>query len=57
MVELMVAMTLSLIATGAIVAVFMGSRTAYQSTAGIALAADGGRFALDTLVGRIFKVS
>jgi type IV pilus assembly protein PilW len=49
MIELMVAMTLSLIACGAIIAVFVGSRTAYQSTAGIALAADGGRFALDTI--------
>ena len=47
MVELMVAMTLALIVTSGIMAVFLGARSAYQSTSGTAAVADGGRFALD----------
>ena len=49
MVELMVAITLGLILTGAALSVFIGSRGAYQSTAGVGALADGGRFALDTI--------
>ena len=49
MVELMVAITLGLMLTGAIISVFVGSRSAYQSTAGVGALADGGRFALDTI--------
>jgi type IV pilus assembly protein PilW len=46
MVELMVAITLALVVTAAVVSVFVGSRAAYQSTSGTAAATDGGRFAL-----------
>lgn len=49
MIELMVAITLGLLLTGALISVFVGSRTAYQSTAGVGALADGGRFALDTM--------
>jgi type IV pilus assembly protein PilW len=49
MVELMVAITLSLLLSGAIIAVFIGSRTAYQSTAGVGALSDSGRFALDLI--------
>lgn len=49
MVELMVAITLALIVTTGMISVFVGSRTAYQSTAGVGAVADGGRFALDFL--------
>ncbi len=49
MVELMVAITLALIVTTGVISVFVGSRTAYQSTAGVGAVADGGRFALDFL--------
>jgi type IV pilus assembly protein PilW len=46
MVELMVAITLALLLTGAVLAVFIGSRSAYQSTAGVGDLSNGGRFAL-----------
>jgi type IV pilus assembly protein PilW len=46
-VELMVAITLALIVTAGVLAVFAASRSAYQSTSGTAALADGGRFALD----------
>lgn len=49
MVELMVAVALSLTLGAAVVSVFVGSHNAYQSTAGIGALADGGRFALDTI--------
>jgi type IV pilus assembly protein PilW len=49
MVELMVAITLALIVTTGVISVFVGSRSAYQSTAGVGAVADGGRFALDFL--------
>jgi type IV pilus assembly protein PilW len=49
MVELMVAITLALIVTTGVLAVFVGSRTSYQSTSGVAAVADNGRFALDFL--------
>jgi type IV pilus assembly protein PilW len=49
MVELMVALTLGLLVTGAIISVFVGSRSAYQSTAGVGALADSGRFALNTI--------
>jgi type IV pilus assembly protein PilW len=49
MVELMVAVTLGLLATGAVISVFVGARSAYQSTAGTAAIADSGRFALDLI--------
>jgi type IV pilus assembly protein PilW len=46
MVELMVAITLALLLTGAVLAVFIGSRAAYESTAGVGALSDSGRFAL-----------
>ena len=49
MVELMVASTLGLLLTGALISVFVGSRNAYQATSGVGSLADGGRFALDTI--------
>ncbi|MBV9726341.1 MAG: PilW family protein [Gammaproteobacteria bacterium] len=49
MVELMVAITLALVLTGAVISVFIGSRTAYQATAGVGDMADSGRFALNII--------
>ena len=49
LVELMIAMTLALLLTGAIISVFVGSRSAYQSTSGVGALSDGGRFALDLI--------
>lgn len=49
LVELMVAITLALIVTAGVISVFVGSRSAYQSTAGVAAVSDGGRFALNFL--------
>jgi type IV pilus assembly protein PilW len=49
LVELMVAVALSLVLSGAVISVFVGSHNAYQSTAGMGSLADGGRFALDTI--------
>jgi type IV pilus assembly protein PilW len=49
MVELMVAVTLGLLLTGAVISVFVGSRTAYQATAGVGDMADSGRFALNLI--------
>ncbi len=49
MVELMVAITLALLVTTAVLSVFVGSRTAYQSTTGTSALSDGGRFALGYL--------
>ena len=49
MVELMVAITLALLLTGAVISVFIGSRTAYQSTAAVGDMADSGRFALNLI--------
>jgi type IV pilus assembly protein PilW len=49
MVELMVAITLALILTGAVISVFIGSRGAYQATAGVGEMSDSGRFALNLI--------
>jgi type IV pilus assembly protein PilW len=49
MVELMVAITLALILTGAVISVFVGSRTAFQATAGVGEMSDSGRFALNLI--------
>jgi type IV pilus assembly protein PilW len=49
LIELMVAITLGLLVTGAVISVFVGSRSAYQSTSGVAALADSGRFALDAI--------
>jgi type IV pilus assembly protein PilW len=49
MVELMVAITLALILTGAVISVFVGSRTAFQATAGVGELSDSGRFALSLI--------
>jgi type IV pilus assembly protein PilW len=49
MVELMVATTLGLLLTGAVISVFVGSRAAYQATAGVGDMADSGRFALNLI--------
>jgi type IV pilus assembly protein PilW len=49
MVELMVAITLGLLLTGAVISVFIGSRSAYQATAGVGDMADSGRFALNLI--------
>jgi type IV pilus assembly protein PilW len=46
-VELMVAITLALIVTTGVLAVFLGSRSSFQSTSGVAALADNGRFALN----------
>ena len=46
LIELMVAVTLALIVTAAVLSVFVGSRNAFMSTSGMASIADGGRFAL-----------
>jgi len=47
MVEMMVAIMLALLVTLAVVSVFVGSRTAYQSTTGVAAVTDGGRFGMN----------
>ena len=47
LVELMVAVTLALIVSAGVISVFVGSRAAYQSTAGVAAVSDSGRFALN----------
>jgi len=47
MVELMVAVTLAMIVSAGVISVFVGSRAAYQSTAGVAAVSDSGRFALN----------
>ncbi len=47
LVELMVAIALGLFVTAAVVSVFVGTRTVYQSTGGTAALTDGGRFAID----------
>ena len=49
MVELMVAITLGLLLTGGVVSVFVGSRTAYEATAGVGDMSDSGRFALNLI--------
>ena len=49
LVELMVAITLGLLLTGAVISVFIGSRAAYQSTAGVGDMADSGRFTLNVI--------
>lgn len=49
LVELMVAVTLGLLVAGAAIAAFIGSRSAFQATSGIALLSENGRFALDVL--------
>jgi type IV pilus assembly protein PilW len=53
LVELMVAITLALIVTAGVMSVFIGSRTAYQSTSGVAAVSDSGRFALNFLEGAV----
>jgi len=49
LVEFMVAITLSLIVTCAVLSVFVSSRSAFQSTSGVAALSDSGRFALTFL--------
>jgi len=49
MVELMVAITLALLLTGAVISVFVGSRSAYESTAGVGAMSDSGRMALNLI--------
>jgi type IV pilus assembly protein PilW len=46
LVELMVAITLALIVTAGVISVFVGSRSAFQATSGVASLSDSGRFAL-----------
>jgi type IV pilus assembly protein PilW len=48
-VELMVAVTLALVVTSAVMAAFLGSRSSFMSTSGMAAVSDNGRFALDFL--------
>jgi type IV pilus assembly protein PilW len=48
-VELMVAITLALIVTAAVLSAFLGSRSSFMSTSGMAEISDNGRFALDFL--------
>ncbi len=47
MIELMVALVLSLVVTAAVISVFTGSRTAYRSMSSTGALTDGGRFALN----------
>jgi type IV pilus assembly protein PilW len=47
LVELMVAITLAMIVTAAVIAVFVGSRSAFLATSGTAALTDSGRFALN----------
>ena len=49
MVELMIAITLALVVTTAVISMFVGSRQAYQSTAGVGAVSDGGRFAMSMM--------
>jgi len=49
MVELMVAITLALLLTGAVISVFVGSRGAYEATAGVGEMSDSGRFSLNLI--------
>lgn len=49
LIELMVAVTLGLMLTVALISVFVGSRSAYQATSGVGSLADEGRFAVDTI--------
>lgn len=48
-VELMVAVTLALVVTAAVMGAFLGSRSSFMSTSGTAAVSDNGRFALDFL--------
>jgi type IV pilus assembly protein PilW len=47
LVELMIAVTLALLVTGGVLSVFVGSRSAFQSTSGTAALTDSGRFAFN----------
>ena len=49
LVELMVALTLALVVTTGVISVFIGTRTAYQATSGVASLTDSGSFALNFL--------
>jgi type IV pilus assembly protein PilW len=49
MIELMIAMTLALLVSGAVISVFVGSHNAYQATSGVASLTDSGSFALNLL--------
>ena len=49
MIELMIAVMLAMLVTGAVISVFVGSRQAFQSTSGSAALSDGGRFAINFL--------
>jgi type IV pilus assembly protein PilW len=49
LVEFMVAITLAMVVTTAVLSVFVGSRSAFQSTSGTAALSDSGRFALQFL--------
>jgi type IV pilus assembly protein PilW len=49
LVELMVAITLALLLTGAVISVFVGSRSAYESTAGVGDMSDSGRMGLNLI--------
>ena len=49
LVELMVALTLALIVTAGVLSVFVGTRTVYQSTSGVASLTESGSFALNFL--------
>lgn len=47
LIEMMIAIMLGLMITGAVISMFVGSRTAYQQTSGVANMTDSGRFALN----------
>lgn len=49
LVELMVAVTLALIVSAGVLSVFIGTRSAFQSTSGLAAVSDNGRFAMNYL--------
>jgi len=49
MVELLVAVTLSILVMGGLMSVFLGAKTSFQSTSGVGNLTEGGRFAIDFL--------
>jgi type IV pilus assembly protein PilW len=53
LVELMIAITLALIVTLGVIAVFIGSRSAFLATSGTAQLTDGGRFALNFIANSV----
>lgn len=53
LVELMVAMAISLLLLGGVIAIFVSSRSSYETTDSLSRIQENGRFALDTIIGDI----